>query len=154
MADFKDGMSASNFALNWGKVLWKLYKCSQQLLESWQWEENEFLSGFSSSKEVKPLLKMLNSLGIHNWAKDMKMCIKKTMCEVANFLGISFGSVQSIVKVSLNMHHIAAKFVPWCRAQICSFCFVCTWISGPLLTKFTAVWENALNDGAVAVFTV
>ena len=32
-----------------------------------------------------------------------------TSCEV---LGISFGSVQSVLKDNLNMFHVAAKFVP------------------------------------------
>jgi hypothetical protein len=32
--------------------------------------------------------------------------------EVASMLGISFGSLQSILKDNLNMHWIAAKFVP------------------------------------------
>jgi hypothetical protein len=33
------------------------------------------------------------------------------MCEVADMLGISFGSVQSIFKDNQNMHQIATKFM-------------------------------------------
>jgi hypothetical protein len=39
-----------------------------------------------------------------------------TIWEVANMLGISFRSVQSILKDNLNMHQTATKFVP-CRVR-------------------------------------
>jgi hypothetical protein len=34
------------------------------------------------------------------------------LCEVANVLGISYGSVQSILEDNLNMHWIKTKSVP------------------------------------------
>jgi hypothetical protein len=40
-----------------------------------------------------------------------------TICEVAKMLGISFGSVQSILKDNLNMNQISIKFIPHLLSQ-------------------------------------
>jgi hypothetical protein len=42
--------------------------------------------------------------------------------EVANMFGISYGSVQSILKENMNIHQIAAK--------LCPSCYVCARITG------------------------
>lgn len=53
----------------------------KKLLEIRQWEEHKFLSGFSSSKVVWPLLTILNVQDVHQLAKQMKMWNKrKNLC--------------------------------------------------------------------------
>jgi len=67
------------------------------------------------------------------------------MCEVANFLGISCW---------FSSEHFESQYEHASHCCHLSFCFICAWISGFLLTRFTAVWHSALNDGAIAGLTV
>jgi len=73
------------------------------------------------------------------------------MCEVeVKFLGISCGfSSEHFESQSEHASHCCHIFV-----LHLSFCFICVWINGFLLTRFTAVWHSALNGGAVTGFTV
>jgi hypothetical protein len=45
-------MSESNVASDWLKMLWKLVKCWELLLDIKQWEEHKFSVGFPSLKTV------------------------------------------------------------------------------------------------------
>jgi hypothetical protein len=58
-------------------------------------------------------------------AKELILKNKRTTShKVPNMLGISFGSVQIVLKENLNMHSIVTKSIP----RTCSL-FVCTLIS-------------------------
>lgn len=47
---WKNNVSESNVASDWWKMLWKLVKCWELLLDIKQWEEHKFAVGFPSSK--------------------------------------------------------------------------------------------------------
>jgi hypothetical protein len=37
---------------------------------------------------------------------------RRTINDIADIVGVSYGSVQTILMLELNMRHVAAKFVP------------------------------------------
>lgn len=89
-----------------------------EILDSRQCKEDTLLISFPSSEEVWPPLKMLNALHVHwqktneslNQAQEHVLRNRKlTIHEVVNVLGISYGSVQSILKDNVNTRPFVAK---------------------------------------------
>jgi hypothetical protein len=70
----------------------------------------QFFSGISNSRLVCPLPSKTDE-GMDQVKELLKNRII-TIHQVADMLGMSFGSVQSTLKDNLNMHQISAKFVP------------------------------------------
>lgn len=91
-------------------------------LDSRQWDEHEFLSGFPKFRSGVVLVESaehwehpLKSKTDEN-VNHVKHCVLKnrrtTICEVACILGMLCVSVQSALRDNLNMHPVASKFMP------------------------------------------
>lgn len=88
------------------------------MLDSRQCKEGTRLTSFPSSEVVWPPPKMLNAWQVH-WQKTNENLYEAwelvlrnrriTIHEVVNMLGISYGSVQRILKDNVNTHPIFAK---------------------------------------------
>ena len=89
-----------------------------EMLDSKQSKEDTLLISFPSSKVVWLPLKMLNALHVHwqktnenlNQAQELVLRNRRiTIHEFVNMLGISYESVQSILKDNTNTRLIVAK---------------------------------------------